>query len=379
MKKGLVIIGSNQYGVVSEFISGIRQDLQSLNITTELLDLNSPSSIEYQASREDRFDEFDFFISFNAVGLDLSFNGMMLTEVMKRKPVFVFLVDHPLHLITRFIGLNVILLCVDQEHVGFAQLCGIRAHFFPHAVPADMVAGPTEFSGMAQKHGILFPASYFDTAQWRQKLQPVWHQVGHFLENCQSVTRFMQHLQVLPSGNKPATVGLDHNIQLLSIYADFYIRGRQREKILQLCQDSGLAITVVGNGSQQYKNRFPLHQYLDAVPFKTLLSLIQNARFVLHNSPGFELGLHERIVYPMALGTPVVCDLLARPDRILGADYQLLTINNIAGMNAAQYLQIQHENRAMIRQRHTWRYQLQSLMREYHLLAETSAQAVASC
>lgn len=367
MKSGLILIGSNQYGVASEFINGIREDLHSLNISTELLDLNSQGSIESHINNDKTINDFDFFLSFNAVGLDLSIKGEKLSKAIDGKPCFVFLVDHPLHLITRFIGLKVILLCVDQEHVGFARLCGMQAYFFPHAVPAAMVAKPTDILSMESKEGILFPASYFNTAHWRQKLQPVWHQIGHLLENSNSVTRFLQYLEVLPSGEKPASVQLDNNIQLLATCADFYIRGRQRENVLSICEKFGLQITVVGNNSNEYRTRFPSHKYLDAVPFKDLRELIKKARFVLHNSPGFELGLHERIVYSMALGTPVICDFLARPDRIFGADYRLLTINDVSNIDSSHYHDIQKNNLSIISQRHTWQRQLKTLMNEYQL------------
>lgn len=376
--KGLLMVGANQYGVLSAFIDGIRHSLQQLGVQADLLDIGSQSSINQHLADGTDPDDYDFFFNFNAVGLDLSLNGKPLAQVIPRKPFFVFLVDHPLHQLGRLLGHRVILLCVDQEHVSFARLCGFQAHFFPHAVPAEQIAQAHSLKPLQERTQVLFPVSYFDTAHWRQKLQPVWHQVGHLLDTCPSVTRFLQQLGVLPLGDRPATVGLDNNIQRLAVCADYYIRGRQRAAVLARCQQLELPLTVVGNGSRQYAPAYPLHQYLDAVPFAELLVMMQNARFVLHNSPGFELGLHERVVYPLALGTPVLCDALAQPQRILGAGYQRLGLEQLPALTAEQYRALQLDNLDIIRNRHTWQWQLQTLLAEYQLWPQAAAPADAA-
>jgi hypothetical protein len=61
------------------------------------------------------------------------------------------LVDHPLHLLRRFIGLNVKVVCVDQELVGFCQLCQIDAIYFPHAIGEQQINSYEEITFSKKK------------------------------------------------------------------------------------------------------------------------------------------------------------------------------------------------------------------------------------
>ena len=119
----------------------------------------------------------------------------------------------------------------------------------------------------------------------------------------------MQLLEVLPLGIRPASVQLYENIQGICNFADFYIRGRQRQQFLHDCTDKNLKLCVIGRQSNRYKDTFPSHQYEEAMPFEQLLQRISMARCVAHNSPGFQRGLHERVTYPLALGSLVICNL----------------------------------------------------------------------
>lgn len=358
MLKGLFLVGTNQYGVGTRFVTDIVQDAALSGVHTELLDLANQASIQHHLQAKTDPDNFDFILSFNGVGLEFNLEGKSLAAFAAEKPFFVFLVDHPLHLLERFLGLKVILLCVSEEHVSFAKACGFTAFLFRHAVSSALCTGEDAFCHYEQKSGILFPASYIDTAQLQQQLQPVWSSVGHLIAQSSSVTDFMGLLGVIPYKGKAATVQLNQDVLAVTRLVDFYLRGQARENLLARFQQAQISLTVVGRDVQKYHPHFALHQYQEQRSFTDLLAQIAAAKFIAHHTPGFQHGLHERIVYPMALGTLIIAE---EPlSTVFGAEYYDVDIGNHSLIDQAYYQQLQAQNFRLVQQ-HSWQVQLSAL------------------
>ena len=360
--KALFITGSNQYGVVSHFMQGMQFDLESMNVQIDELDVGSQQSLEKTLIGLEPLSKYDFIVSFNAVGLDTVVEGESIANYANKRPTFIFLVDHPLHLLQRFIGLNVKVLCVDQEHVAFCQLCQIKAVYFPHAISQQFIDNQDKPSYEQKQDEVIFPVSFFDMKNAQTKLNPAWHQISTILDLSPNITRFMQLLGVLPLGNRPATVQLDENVQRICIFADLYIRGRLRNQFLRECGEKNIQLSVVGRGSQHYQEAFPFHRYSDAIPFEQLLQRMSAARYVAHNSPGFENGLHERVIYPLALGSLVVCDLPFVKTQFMAA---IRTTHNAAThVEPDTYQKLSLQAQLSIQQQHTWRVRWEPLLKQ---------------
>lgn len=364
--KVLFLEGSNQYGVVDFFLSGIKTDLASMGFECESLSFakeHQQSALEAIANGI----EHDIVFSFNGIGLDVKNDQGKGFFESSGKPVFIFLVDHPLHLITRFLGTPATVLCVDEEHVSFCQLCGMKARFFPHAISESQI--PPDASVLEDKVlDYLFPVSYFDLSHWQAKLKPVWHQVEPLLNQVNNITRFLQLIGVLPLGERPATVALDQNILSISRFVDFYFRARSRENALALAENLGVSLTVVGNNSAKYQDKFASHVYRDAVSFDDLQQLIKASKYVLHNSPGFERGLHERLVLPMALSTmPTVTD---EPfgKHLFGQPAEIPKLADSVAISNTEYVSGIQQNLALVKEGHTWRSRLETLFRQESLI-----------
>lgn len=359
MLKGLFIVGTNQYGVGTNFIRDIVADADTIHVHAELLDLANQASIQHHLHAKTDPDNFDFIFSFNGVGLEFNLEGKSLAKFAAEKPFFVFLVDHPLHLLQRFFGLPVILLCVSEEHVSFARLCGFKAFLFQHAVSSKLCASADGFLDYERKTGIVFPASYIDSKQLQQQLQPVWGSIGHLVTQSSSVTDFMGLLGVIPHNGQAVRVQLNQDVLAISRLVDFYLRGQARERLLARFQQAQIPITVVGRDALKYQTSFALHEYKETVSFTDLLAQIRSAKFVAHHSPGFQQGLHERVVYPMALGTLVIAQ---EPlGSILGAEYYDVDIANHLLIDQAHYQQLQAQNFRLVQQ-HTWQLQLKDIL-----------------
>ena len=69
--KVLFITGTNQYGVVSHFMQGMRADLESININIFEVDKGSQETLKSSVKNIHNLLDFDFIASFKAVGLDI--------------------------------------------------------------------------------------------------------------------------------------------------------------------------------------------------------------------------------------------------------------------------------------------------------------------
>ncbi|GGO73830.1 hypothetical protein [Bowmanella pacifica] len=356
----LFITGQNQYGVVSHFLDGMREDLESVGVRTDSLSVESEQHIHRDLPQLLPLQEYDQLISFNGMGLHLEQAELSVPQYLKQRPVWVFCVDHPMHILKRIIGLNVILLCVDEEHVSFAQLCGFNARLFPHAIGKQQLANTSMMPLEDKSNEVVFPVSYMDSGSHRQALTPYWSQIGHWVEQSRSVTRFMQFIGVLPIGNRPASLTLNEQILRLCVTVDSYLRAKQREACLHFFAQQNVNLTVIGRNSHCYQSIAPTHQYLNAMDFTDLQQKIAAARYVVHNSPGFERGLHERVIYPLALGTLVLT--FETPYVNQTFPQVCLDAKQSSGqISDKEYQQRRKQAHQQIEQQHCWHHQLRKL------------------
>lgn len=356
--KALFISGSNQYGVVTQFLTGMKQDLEMLDVSIDQMYLGDEEGKAQAVEVLDKLSEYDFIVSFNTLGLDIP----QVVQYGNSGQLFVFLVDHPVHLLKRFIGLKVKVMCVDEEHVAFCRMCNIEALFFPHAVGTNEVNSAELIQFEQKSDEILFPVSYFDLEKSREKLTPVWHEIESILANSSNITRFWQNLGVLPLGNRPATVQLNENVLRISILVDFYLRASSRQHFLEKYANAGISLTVTGNNSAKYQELFPQHRYEEALNFTDLKQRIANTRYLAHNSPGFERGYHERVITPLSLGTLVLSEVPFLHQAFPGG---VIQYQDISTVDALTYDEMAKHSFDKVQQRHTWKAQWQPILESF--------------
>tara|TARA_Y100000033_G_scaffold51239_1_gene64947 strand:+ start:10497 stop:11588 length:1092 start_codon:yes stop_codon:yes gene_type:complete len=359
--KALFITGNNQYGVASHFLNGMQQDFASSGIESIELSLHNAEAIAHAEQQLKSDLDYDIVISFNGLGLDIVDNGQRILEECG-KPLYIFLVDHPLHLLPRFLGTKGTVLCVDKEHVTFCQLCGIKALFFPHAISAELMKEEAIVPEQEKSNEWLFPVSFFDVSHWREKLAPTWANIAPLVNQSQSVTRFMQLVGVLPLGKRPPTLELNNNVLQICRMVDYYLRAKARQDCLVFFAQQGHKLTVIGKGVQRYQSITDFHDYQPAIDSDALLTRIKQAKFVVHNSPGFELGLHERIVQPMALGTHVITYDAGYVKHVIGDGVFLPTSQQAPHVDTDYYNGFAASNREAILSRHSWKVRFNNLL-----------------
>ena len=290
----------NQYGVLSHFSEGIKHDLETMGETCLVLPVDdgvTAAKLLNQISKKD-------------VKFSLCINGSGLDTALTFGKAYALAVDHPLLILPhlqQYKGFE--LLCVAKEHTAFAQLLNIPARDFFHVVSrADITSA--ESLNEAKSREILFPASHINKDNAQKKLQEmgVWDQLKPVVTAVGSINELLMAIGVLPNGNQPARAQLNEAIYKITCEADLYIRALARERILASYTEKNIVLDVYGRNVKQYQEAYPFHRYHDEVPYKDMLEKMANASFVVHNSPGFEFALHERMVYPLAKGTPILFD-----------------------------------------------------------------------
>lgn len=305
--RALIVSAKNQYGVVSHFLDGISADLTLLHYTVDTLVLpQSGGNINEQLATLSPIEDYAFILSFNGVGLGNLGEGYNSLTYAQNKPVYVFCVDHPMHVIPRFYGHPVTVLCVDKEHIEFMTVCGMKSHYFPHAVSQSLQNEYKTVPAEDKSDEVLLPISYLNKQKLREQLQPVWRQIGQAVEACENVTEFLRTIGVMRSHSSPVRTLVDENIRRISVLVDKYLRACQRENCLKACEKNGQKLTVIGRGVEHYRTISASHHYEESLDFESLLKRCATSAYVLHHSPGFNNGLHERVVFPLAVGTPVI-------------------------------------------------------------------------
>jgi hypothetical protein len=304
----LFMSANNQYGVVSTFIDEMISDISLLNHHVDHINITSIPVFVEELSKLD-LGSYDAVVSFTGIGLDFEFNGEAIIKTFQSNPsckVYVYLVDHPIYQMIRFFQFDVTLLCVDKDHVQFAKACNMNAVYLPHGVCSSTLVEPKLEIIAAKQDEILFPVSYFDVHKAKQPLEPIWHDIGDLIESSRNITDFMQKIGLMPFNGRPSTRSLDNNLHNICIKTDQYQRALKRQNLLLDCNNANIKLTIIGRDVEQYSTVAPLHEYLPMENFSDLRKRIAKAKFLLHQQPGFENGLHERIIESAAQNTLVI-------------------------------------------------------------------------
>lgn len=361
--RSLMLLTKNQYSVVSHFFDGIQHALETMGFTVDVLFCDDVDTITQGFQKLEKIEAYQHVFSFNGNGLGKISDSFNTLDFAKTKPVYVFCVDNPIHVIPRFYGHPVTVLCVAKEHVSLMQQFGHKAHFFPHAVTESSHAYP-EAEYQYKNQSIVYPISFMSSQKAKDALTPVWGQLKDAIEASSTVTDFLKIIGVVPTATSPARIKFDENIRRISVLVDKYLRARDRELCLLECASRNVKLKVIGRDSQQFSAITDYHDYKEACSFSELLNEFALSKWVLHQTPGFEEGLHERVVYPLVCGTPV---MLWKSPFIYNAMKNKGVIDvfsNDKPEDEEHYLQFISEGRQEVLSHHTWTRRLTTLLNE---------------
>ncbi|PXF32367.1 hypothetical protein WH50_04550 [Pokkaliibacter plantistimulans] len=317
--KGIYISGTHQYGAADAFMTALMDELGLLGVVLEVIPFDDLAT-SYSRYQDEKI---DFVLSVNGIGVKVPVSARgSLASSLNCLHISYYL-DHPLHHLARFFQApNHLALCVDLDHCDFVTMVGGRARFFPHGGSATVDPGNIDQlkSIIADKTiDVLYPVSYFDYAKQLQPIRTAAAFMADAIERGEVTTLrdCLVRLKVMAPKGQPATPLTSQLLAALR-QMDLCIRARNREREIKAFTAAGIRLTLVGRHVDHYAHLGD-HDYLGEVSFTEALALMKKSHWVLHNSPGFEHGLHERITYPLMNGTRVITRYNSYLDDHLGS------------------------------------------------------------
>ena len=95
-------------------------------------------------------------------------------------------------------------------------------------------------------------------------------------------------------------------MNFFGVYAELYLRGYYREKIITTLVDAGINVHIVGDGWERLYPQCPSNLTIQrGVDFSEVAEMTANAKVVLNVMPWFKDGMHDRI--PATVMNEAVC------------------------------------------------------------------------
>lgn len=348
--KILFLTGNSQYNAFEYFLSDMRADLELMSVSTDVCQYQDGEDYTHI-----NLNQYDKIISFNGIGLNITAADGDIKQ-FKSSSVLVWLLDHPLHLLPRIISFPVTVLCMDQEHVPFCRLCGLAAFYFPHSISQKNATEYLEVENLEngfdkKENDIVMPVSYFDAEEQKRKLAPIWSKLEPAINNSENITDFLQQIGVLPTPGRGSVTQLNQDIFNISTLMNMYLRAKSRTSLMQHCADYGLKLNVIGRNVIKYKEDFPDFSYFDELPMTALNEKVTLAKYVVHNTPGFRAGLHDRPLNAMLRGTLVITDssfmMSEFPNSCIG-------VEQVIELSKREYISRIRTARQILLEKHTW-------------------------
>lgn len=306
MKAALLQNDEICYGSLGYFLKQIESSLNRQGIQTEVVTEIDDSFME---------NTWAAVIGINQETLSARLeNGDFVFDYLNC-PLFCMIVDPPWHhdRILRTHPHNMHLICMDEGHAIYGQ-----TYYGPfQSVKMGYVLGGWQesVSWKDREIDVLFTGTHTDLEEIRNKVyrySQTW--VRELFEYLIESGRLCPRLSTEKAmqfyfnreGMKLSREDFKMAMAICGTYAEFYLRGYYRERVIETLLDAGIPLNVVGNGWEKFGQRYPHNLVLgDSVDFSETAGLTAHAKIALNVMPWFKDGLHDRI--PTAMYNKAVC------------------------------------------------------------------------
>ncbi len=244
-------------------------------------------------------------------------NGDFLFDYL-HCPIFAIIVDPPYHhdKLLRVHSKNLHLICLDEGHVDYGQEyygpfksveMGYLLGAIQEPVPYKDRKIDFLFTGTLSEKQTICDRVYSYKQRWAEELFDYLIVEGEVHPNTS------MQIQVLDYFRQKAMHISKEDYKLamamVGTYAEHYLRADYRERIIGMLLQEGIPVTVVGDGWEKLKKKYP--QELD---LRTGMELSQisyftaNSKIALNIMPWFKDGLHDRILTSMYNGAVCLTD-----------------------------------------------------------------------
>ncbi len=316
--KVLLLKGQGQYGTLRLHIDQVSAAFNRMGITTVILDLTEPETIDFQKLS---IEKFSLIFSIN-VGADVKIGNDNIAQVFDI-PHYILYVDHPSDQFERCRSTtqNHIISFLDRSHARWFNT------MFPRQAGAVCVIPPG--ANISEKsYDDINPDQFLErrnipvlfTGTIRQQSSPAWRQEpdseGKQILEAAYELATSKNAMPLDQALKVATTslfgGYDKSIlnQLypLAQYLHNHIHSIRRYEALCALADADIPVWVYGKGWTDHLSRFQSFHYKGEGSFDETLELLKKTRLVLNTNTNFVEGAHERIFAAQAAGAAVISD-----------------------------------------------------------------------
>ena len=310
------------YSVVNLFVDNTIYFLKKKGHIVTIIDANSSDAIK------DLLDIFntqvvDLVINFGKATNPILNDGRPLYDAANTTLLAVY-VDHPAHHIPSLTeNIKNFLCCFnDKQHVDYVNEILPNHHkisfFLPHGglkktFEEDNQIKTFEEYKNQKSIDIVFAGTFL------KNIERTWQNDENYLTKLldEVIELFMydDYLSIQESFKiifekykiKFSTIG---KVQLASLYrmVQDYIRAYTRNYLLKKLVQSGLNITICGNGWESFAKEHKNINYIGALDIKENLELITKAKILINVTPTLRNGSHERVFTGMLNNTVIFSD-----------------------------------------------------------------------
>ncbi len=298
------------YNSLNFFMEGIEQALICHDIHTEWIE---------QIDEEIFYKNWDAIIGINnTLPSEKSEDGTFIVDLFGC-PFFDIFVDAPYyhHNTLKEHASNLHVIVLDEGHVEYC-----KKYYQPlKSVSMACLLGPVESTipYEERKLDILFAGSLVDINEYRKKVYfdygnqwqaAVFDKIIEIsIENPNVKTNQVLDWILKANAIQCSENDMKNLMNYFGVYAEFFLRGYYREKLITSLVDYGLKVCVVGDGWERLHCQSPENLMVHSgVGFSEIARMTANAKVSLNVMPWFKDGMHDRIVSALMNETVCVTD-----------------------------------------------------------------------
>lgn len=288
------------------FVDELSKALKEQSVETEILEILDESTAE-KLLPTIFHKHFDAVIDFNSVlAVARDDEGTYFPDLLDA-PFYNYIVDHPtLHqLYLEVPAKNMHAICVDKNHVNYIK------KYIPNIKSADFLPLGATKSNLETKYedkkiDILFSGTYMPSSQHMyfilnlpDALKKANLDLIEYMESDRTKT-LEQAVLDLDLQNKFIDEKFPTNPLHPFYRVDYYLRTKNRERLVDGLLKAGLKLDIVGSDWENYQSPYKnqIHFY-KITSYRNSLQLMANSKICLNVQPLFKAGVHDRVLNSM--------------------------------------------------------------------------------
>lgn len=321
MKRVMMIKSRSLYDSLRVFTDKLAEEFGKRGIETVILDLMSSKEQINDVLVYCAVNHVDAVFSFNHIAYNLEVDNKTIAECMEA-PEYVWIVDHPMRHIHRFMnhsgsGTKVKVVTVDEDHSEYANKY-IDTISDARMIELGGIKSDKDILYSERTIGVLFTGSYYSPEHTLQELKDVelsdlintvLHDIIDMMKQNPRISEEKAfQIYFKDHGWDSLTDKIPSFMQKL-IIIDTYLRNYRRHECIRTLAESGIKVNVYGTGWENFDCKAKENIIVGPpVGYLESLDIMADSKIVLNMMPEFKRGTHDRVVCAMCNGAVALTD-----------------------------------------------------------------------